>query len=248
MEDTGTIAAEDGTPIAYRRIAGRGPGILFLGGFKSDMTGAKAEALAAWAAATGQAFCRFDYAGHGGSGGAFEEGTIGRWAGDARMVLDHLTSGPQVLVGSSMGGWIAALLARAAPERVHAMLGIAPAPDFTETLMWPQFTPDIRATIARDGVWYRPSDYGEPYAITRALIEDGRRQQVMTTPLPFRFPVRILQGMRDTDVPWRHALRFAEAIEGENVRINLIKDGDHRLSRPQDLALLIAEVSRLIEG
>jgi pimeloyl-ACP methyl ester carboxylesterase len=170
-----------------------------------------------------------------------------RWAADAWMVLDHLTTGPQILVGSSMGGWIAALLARAAPERVHAMLGIAPAPDFTETLMWPQFTPEIRATILRDGVWHRPSDYGEPYAITRALIEDGRQQQVMTEPLPFRFPVRILQGMRDTDVPWRHALRFAEAIAGDDVRVNLVKDGDHRLSRPQDIALLIAEITRLIE-
>ena len=158
MEDIGTIPAEDGTPIAFRRLPGRGPGIVFLGGFKSDMTGSKAEALAAWAAARGQAFCRFDYAGHGQSGGSFEAGTIRRWASDARMVLDQLTTGPQLLVGSSMGGWIAALLARAAPERVHAMLGIAPAPDFTETLMWPQFTPEIRATILRDGVWHRPSE------------------------------------------------------------------------------------------
>ncbi len=247
MEDIGTITAEDGTPIAYRRIAGRGPGILFLGGFKSDMMGSKAEALAAWAGATGRAFCRFDYAGHGASGGAFEAGTIGRWAGDAGLVLERLTEGPQVLVGSSMGGWIAALLARAAQGRVHAMVGIAPAPDFTEALMWPQFSPEIRATIAREGVWYQPSEYGEPYAITRALIEDGRRQQVLNAPLAFRFPVRILQGMRDTAVPWRHALRFAEAIAGDDVHVQLIKDGDHRLSRPQDLALLIAAISRLIE-
>jgi len=247
MEDIGTIPAEDGTPIAFRRLPGRGPGIVFLGGFKSDMTGSKAEALSDWAAAKGQAFCRFDYAGHGQSGGRFEDGTIGRWAADAQMVLDQLTTGPQVLVGSSMGGWIAALLARAAPGRVHAMLGIAPAPDFTETLMWPQFPPEIRATILRDGVWHRPSEYGEPYAITRALIEDGRQQQVMTEKLPFRFPVRILQGMRDADVPWAHALRFAEAIDGDDVRVQLVKDGDHRLSRPQDIALLISELSRLIE-
>ena len=246
MEDTGTIAAADGTPIAYRRIAGNGPGILFLGGFKSDMTGTKAEALSVWCAEQRQAFCRFDYMGHGASGGVFTEGTVGRWAADAATVLGNLTSGPQLLVGSSMGGWIAALLARAHPERVHAMVGIAPAPDFTEELMWPQFSPAVRATIAREGVWTAPSAYGEGYAITRALIEDGRKQSVLGAPLPFRFPVRILQGMRDTEVPWKHALRLVDAIEGDDVRLTLVKDGDHRLSRPQDLALLISTVSRLL--
>lgn len=246
MEETGIIPAPDGTPLAFRRIAGRGPGILFLGGFNSDMTGTKAEALAAWARARGQAFCRFDYAGHGASGGTFQEGTIGRWAADARAVLDGLTEGPQILVGSSMGGWIAALLAREASERVAALVGIAPAPDFTEELMWPQFTPDIRATIAREGVWFRPSEYGAPYPITRALIEDGRRQSVLGGALPFAFPVRIIQGMRDMDVPWKHALRFAEAIAGEDVIVTLVKDGDHRLSRPQDISLLQAEISRLL--
>lgn len=247
MEDTGTIAAADGTPLAYRRQSGNGPGILFLGGFHSDMTGAKAQALSDWCAARRQAFCRFDYAGHGSSGGAFAEGTIGRWAADAATVLERLTSGPQILIGSSMGGWIAALLARAQPARVHAMIGIAPAPDFTEELMWPQFSPAIRATIAREGMWLAPSEYGEGYPITRALIEDGKRQSVLGGPLPFRFPVRILQGMRDTDVPWKHALRFMDAIEGDDVRVTLVKDGDHRLSRPQDLALLTSTLSRLLE-
>jgi len=247
MEETGTIAAADGTPLAYRRLAGRGPGILFLGGFKSDMTGSKAAALSAWCAENRQAFCRFDYAGHGASGGRFTEGTIGRWAADAATVLANLTSGPQLLVGSSMGGWIATLLARDHPERVHAMVGIAPAPDFTEELMWPQFTPAIRATIAREGVWLAPSEYGEGYAITRALIEDGRKQSVLGGKLAFRFPVRLLHGMRDTDVPWKHALRLIDAIEGDDVRLTLVKDGDHRLSRPQDLALLTSTVSRLLE-
>ena len=247
MEDTGTIAAADGTPLAYRRLAGNGPGVLFLGGFHSDMTGTKAQALSDWCAANKRAFCRFDYMGHGASGGAFPDGTIGRWAADAATVLERLTSGPQLLVGSSMGSWIAALLARAHPSRVHAMIGIAPAPDFTEELMWSQFTPAIRATIAREGVWTAPSEYGEGYPITRALIEDGRRQSVLNGPLPFRFPVRILQGMRDTDVPWKHALRFMEAIEGDDVRVTLVKDGDHRLSRPQDVALLTSTVSRLLE-
>lgn len=245
MEETGIIAAADGTPLAYRRQPGNGPGILFLGGFKSDMTGAKAEALSAWAAEEQQAFCRFDYAGHGASGGTFTDGTIGRWAADAATVLANLTSGPQILVGSSMGGWIASLLARDHPERIHAMVGVAPAPDFTEELMWPQFTPAIRGTIAREGVWIAPSQYGEGYPITRALIEDGKRQSVLGAGLPFRFPVRILQGMRDIDVPWKHALRFMEAIEGDDVRLTLVKDGDHRLSRPQDLALLTSTVSRL---
>ena len=246
MEETGTIAAADGTSLAYRRTAGNGPGILFLGGFKSDMAGVKAEALSTWCQENRQAFCRFDYQGHGASGGDFTDGTIGRWAADAATVLDNLTSGPQILVGSSMGGWIAALLARAQPERLHAMVGIAPAPDFTEELMWPQFSPAIRATIAREGVWTAPSQYGEGYPITRARIEDGRRQSVLGGKLPFRFPVRILHGMRDTEVPWKHALRFIEAIEGDDVRITLVKDGDHRLSRPQDLALLTSTLSRLI--
>ena len=246
MEETGTIAAADGTPLAYRRIAGNGPGIMFLGGFNSDMAGVKAEALATWCQENRQAFCRFDYQGHGASGGDFTDGTIGRWAADAATVLDNLTSGPQILVGSSMGGWIAALLARAQPERLHAMIGIAPAPDFTEELMWPQFSPAIRATIAREGVWTAPSQYGEGYPITRALIEDGRRQSVLGGKLPFRVPVRILHGMRDTEVPWKHALRFVDAIEGDDVRITLVKDGDHRLSRPQDLALLTSTLSRLI--
>jgi pimeloyl-ACP methyl ester carboxylesterase len=246
MEETGTIPAADGTPLAYRRIAGRGPGVLFLGGFHSDMQGTKAAALAEWALREGRAYCRFDYAGHGESGGAFEDGTIGRWAADATMVLDALTDGPQLLVGSSMGGWIAALLALARPARVHGMVCVAPAPDFTEELMWAAFPADVRATIARDGVWHRPSEYGDDYPITRALIEDGRKQLVLREKLPFDFPVAILHGMQDLDVPWRHGLRFAEAIAQDDVRITLVKDGDHRLSRPQDIALLQAEVSRLL--
>lgn len=249
QEDTGTIPAPDGTPIAYRRIAasdgGRAPGILFLGGFNSDMTGTKAEALAQFAQRTGRAYCRFDYAGHGSSGGAFEEGCISRWASDAQMVLDALTAGPQILVGSSMGGWIACLLAKARPARVHALVGIAPAPDFTEDLMWAQFPPEIRATIAREGVWYRPSEYGAPYPITRTLIEDGRRNLVLREPLECPFPVRILQGMSDIDVPWPHAVKLAEHITGTDLRLTLIKDGDHRLSRPQDIALLEAEIAAL---
>lgn len=235
-EQTGTLDRGDGTRLAWRRIPGYGTGVVFLGGFNSDMTGSKAEFLAGWCEARGTPFLRFDYSGHGASGGRFVGGTIGRWAEDAACVLDALAPGPQVLVGSSMGGWIALLLARRRPP--CALIGIAPAPDFTEDLMWAEFSPEVRATIERDGVWHRPSEYGAPYPITHALIEDGRTHLLLRAPLAIDVPVRILQGQRDADVPWRHALRIGEALTGEDVRIHLVKDGDHRLSRPQDLALL----------
>ncbi len=235
-ELTGTLDRGDGTRLAWRRLAGRGTGVVFLGGFNSDMTGSKAEFLAGWCEARGTPFLRFDYSGHGASDGRFADGTISRWAEDAACVIEALAPGPQVLVGSSMGGWIALLLARRSP--VRALVGIAPAPDFTEDLMWAEFTPDIRATIERDGLWQRPSDYGAPYPITRALIEDGRRHLLLRAPLAIDAPLRILQGQCDPDVPWRHALRIAEVVTGADVRVHLIKDGDHRLSRPADLALL----------
>ncbi|MBR0659461.1 alpha/beta hydrolase [Neoroseomonas oryzicola] len=235
-EEHGTIDRGDGVPLAWRRLSGRGPGVVFLGGFNSDMTGSKAEFLAGWCEARGTPFLRFDYSGHGASGGRFVDGTIGRWAEDAAHVVTALTEGPQVLVGSSMGGWIALLLARRVA--IRALVGIAPAPDFTEDLMWAEFTPDQRAMIERDGVWHRPSAYGDPYPITRALIEDGRSHLLLRAPIALEAPVRILQGQQDPDVPWRHALRIAEAVTGGEVRVHLIKDGDHRLSRPQDLALL----------
>ncbi len=235
-EESGAINRGDGIRLAWRRIPGRGTGVVFLSGFNSDMTGTKAEFLAGWCEARGTPFLRFDYSGHGASGGRFIDGTIGRWAEDAACVIDALAPGPQVLVGSSMGGWIALLLARRRAPR--ALVGIAPAPDFTEDLMWAEFPPEVREAIERDGVWQRPSDYGAPYPITRALIEDGRRHLLLRGPLPIEVPLRILQGQRDPDVPWQHALRIAEAVTGADVRIHLVKDGDHRLSRPEDLALL----------
>jgi pimeloyl-ACP methyl ester carboxylesterase len=235
-EQTGTLDRGDGIPLAWRRLPGRGPGVVFLGGLNSDMSGTKAEFLAGWCEARGTPFLRFDYSGHGASGGRFEDGTIGRWAEDAATILQALTEGPQVLVGSSMGGWIALLLARR--MAVRALVGIAPAPDFTEDLMWEEFSDDQRAAILHDGVWHRPSEYGAPYPITRALIEDGRRHLVLRGVLDLAAPVRILQGQQDPDVPWDHALRIAKALAGGDVRIHLVKDGDHRLSRPQDLALL----------
>jgi len=232
--------------LAYARLHGAGPGIVFLPGFRSDMQGSKALALRDHCAARGQAFLRFDYSGHGESAGRFEDGTIGAWTADAIAVFDALTEGPQIVVGSSMGGWIATLLALARPARVAALVGIAPAPDFTEALMWPAFSEAQRATILRDGVLHLPSQYGEPTPITRALIEDGKRHCVLGSPIPIRCPVRILQGMRDPDVPWRHALRTVESLESDDVRLHLVKDGDHRLSREGDLRLLTETIEALL--
>jgi pimeloyl-ACP methyl ester carboxylesterase len=237
-EETGTLPAPDGTSLAWRRQAGAGPGVVFLGGFHSDMTGSKAEHLAAWCAARGRSFLRFDYSGHGASGGRFEDGTISRWLEDAEAVLTRLTEGPQVLVGSSMGGWIALLLALRHPERVAALIGIAAAPDFTEELMWREMPAGVRAEIMERGSWLRPSEYGEPYPITRALIEDGRRHLLLGAPIAIRCPVRLLQGQADADVPWQHALRLAERLASPEVEVTLVKDGDHRLSSPAQLALL----------
>jgi pimeloyl-ACP methyl ester carboxylesterase len=234
--------------LAWARLPGAQPGIVFLPGYRSDMQGSKALALRDHCAARGRALLRLDYSGHGESAGRFEDGTIGQWAADAIAVFDALTEGPQILVGSSMGGWIALLLARARPGRVAGFIGIAPAPDFTEKLMWPAFSEAQRAEITARGVLYLPSQYGEPTPVTRALVEDGIRQNVLDAPIPLRCPVRILQGMQDPDVPWRHALRLVDAIEGGDVRLHLIKDGDHRLSRPQDLRLLAETMDELVSA
>jgi pimeloyl-ACP methyl ester carboxylesterase len=242
-EETGRL---DGR-LAYARLHGAQPGVVFLPGFRSDLRGTKAMALREHCAASGRALLRFDYAGHGDSAGRFEDGTIGQWAADATAVFDALTEGPQVLVGSSMGGWIALLLARARPDRVAAIIGIAPAPDFTEKLMWPALTETQRATLMRDGVLHLASPYGEPTPITRALIEDGPRHNLLDAPIPLRCPVRLLHGMRDPDVPWQHALRLADALEGDDVHLHLIKDGDHRLSRPADLRLLTETLASLFQ-
>jgi pimeloyl-ACP methyl ester carboxylesterase len=245
-EETGTIPAPDGTPLAFRRRAGRGPGVVFLGGFHSDMTGTKAQFLDRWCAARGRAFLRFDYSGHGASGGRFAEGTIGRWAADAEAALAALTEGPQVLVGSSMGGWIALLLALRQSARVAALLGIAAAPDFTEDLMWARFPPEVRAAILSDGAWLSPSAYGPPVPITRALIEEGRNHLLLRAPIALDIPVRLLHGQADADVPWQHSLRLAERLAGQDVQVTLVKGGDHRLSTPADLALLGRSLGALL--
>lgn len=244
-ETSGFLERPDGAKLAWRAVAGAGPTVVWLGGFRSDMAGTKAQVLADWAQARGRAYVRFDYFGHGESQGDFAQGTITRWRDDALAVLEALVEGPAVLVGSSMGGWISCLVAGAVPQRVAAMVLIAPAPDFTEKLMAPEMTAADRAQIAATGVWLRPSEYGEPYPITRELLEDGARWSILPGPVNIDAPVRILQGGADPDVPWRHALELAQAIRGENVVFTLIKDGDHRLSRPQDLARLTAALDEL---
>jgi len=245
------LTRPDGATLAYHATAaadpGR-PGVMFCGGFKSDMGGTKATALEAYAQGQGLAFVRFDYLGHGASSGAFTDGTIGRWAEDAIAILDEATEGPQVLVGSSMGGWIMLLAALARPERIAGLVGIAPAPDFTEDLLWGEFDAEVRATLERDGVYRQPSAYDEsPYPITLRLIEEGRRHLLLRGPIPLACPVRVHQGMQDDSVPWRTALRLAERLEATDVEVTLVKDGDHRLSEPHDLARLFDTLGRLID-
>uniref|UniRef100_E6VF16 Palmitoyl-protein thioesterase ABHD10, mitochondrial n=1 Tax=Rhodopseudomonas palustris (strain DX-1) TaxID=652103 RepID=E6VF16_RHOPX len=238
--------------IAVRARPGASPGLFWLGGFNSDMTGTKASALDQWAEARGRACVRFDYSGHGESSGVFAEGTIGRWLEESLAVFDAFCRGPQIVVGSSMGGWMALLLARAlrcrggeAAANLAGLVLIAPAPDFTEALMWKGFSPEIRAEIETRGVWLRPSEYGEPYPITRALIEDGRNHLVLGGMIEVGCPVRILQGKQDEDVPWRHAFELAERLPTDDVVLTMIQDGDHRLSRPQDITRMLAAVEEI---
>ena len=243
------LTRPDGSTIAYHKTDGMSPGVVFLSGFMSDMTGGKALFVEEFCRKRGQAFLRFDYFGHGQSSGAFIDGTIGRWADDTAFALDHLTEGPQVLVGSSMGGWLMLLAALARPERVAGLVGIAPAPDFTEDLLIHQFSAEQLQAIERDGVVYVHSLYGpEPTPFTKKLIEDGKAQLVLRRKMPLTCPLRILQGMRDPDVPWQTALRISEMWAGDDVEIHFIKDGDHRLSRPQDLARLARTLDALLEG
>ncbi|MAN55493.1 MAG: alpha/beta hydrolase [Paracoccus sp.] len=240
------LTTSEGRRIAYRRIAGQGPGVVFLGGFKSDMQGTKALHLAAWARQSRRAFLRFDYSGHGESGGRFEDGCIGDWAEDARAMIEALTDGPQVLVGSSMGGWIALLLARSMPQRVAGLVTIAAAPDFTEQGFWAGLDPAQREILMRDGRIETPSDYSdEPYVITRHLIEDGRKRLVLNQPLPLPFPVRLLQGTADADVPVDWALRLLDHASGPDIRLVLVKDADHRFSTPECLDLVTASIEGL---
>lgn len=239
------LVTAQGRRLAYARVAGRGPGVVFLGGFRSDMQGTKALHLDAWARGRGRAFLRLDYSGHGESEGRFEDGCIGDWLADARALIDAVTEGPQVLVGSSMGGWIALLLARERPERVAGLVGIAAAPDFTKAGFWTEFDAGQREALMRDGVVLRPSDYGEPYPITRRLIEDGRRHLLLDSPLRLSMPVRLLQGTADAEVPVDWALRLLDHAEGPDLRLTLVKGADHRFSTSECLALIEATVAEV---
>jgi pimeloyl-ACP methyl ester carboxylesterase len=243
------LALPDGRRIAHVRTPGRGPGVIFLGGFRSDMTGTKATHLEAWARARGRAFLRFDYTGHGASSGAFEAGSVGDWAADAADALDRLTEGPQILVGSSMGGWIALLLARAWPDRIAGIVGVAAAPDFTEDAMWAGFDAAQRARLEAEGRVALPSEYSDaPYVITRRLIEDGRAQLVLRAPLTLGCPLRLLHGAADADVDPAVALRLLDHADGPDVRLTLVRGADHRFSAPENLALIVATLEELSGG
>jgi pimeloyl-ACP methyl ester carboxylesterase len=237
--------------IAVRARSGASPGLIWLGGFKSDMSGTKALALEAWAAEHGRACVRFDYSGHGESGGDFIDGTIGRWLEESVAVFEQFCRGPQVVIGSSMGGWMALLLARqiarreVTPASLAGLVLIAPAPDFTERLMWNNFPPEVQEEIRTKGVWMRPSQYADPYPITRALIEEGRNHLLLGSAIDVGCPVRILQGAQDPDVPWQHAFALAQRLPREDVVLTMIQDGDHRLSRPQDIVRIIAAVAEI---
>jgi pimeloyl-ACP methyl ester carboxylesterase len=257
------VNAEDGTPLAYVATPARtgvpAPGVVFLGGFMSDMTGQKATVLEAWARDSGRAFLRLDYSGHGASGGAFRDGTIGRWTGDALTVIRHAgetvagLGGPLVLIGSSMGGWVATLAARAlaragGPLEVAGLITIAAAPDFTEDLLPGRLGPEAMACIERQGYFEAPSAYSDdPYVITKALLDDGRNHLVLREPLALDMPVRLLHGTADADVPWTRSQKLMAALTSEDVELILVKNGDHRLSAPRDMARLVDVVERLCD-
>lgn len=235
----------DGARIAYRYIRGRVPCMVFLGGFSSDMTGTKATHLADYCCARGHACLRFDYQGHGASSGRFIDGTIGAWRDDALGVVEHLTEGPLVLVGSSMGAWIMALIAGPLARRLAGLVGIASAPDFTEDLIWQRLSPEFRSALERDGVISLPSEYAQTGTpVTLRLIEDGRRHRVLDRAIALECPVRLLHGLDDRDVPWEQSLRLLRAVDAHDVTLELVKGGDHRLSTPADLA----RISRTLDG
>jgi pimeloyl-ACP methyl ester carboxylesterase len=255
MNDVCLKFLEVGTGKAARQIAvrhetGQSPGLFWLGGYRSDMKGTKAQAIAQWGRAHGRAVTRFDYSGHGESGGDFLDGTVGRWLEEATAVFDAFARGPQVMIGSSMGGWLALLLTREIAARphlaasIHGLVLIAPAVDFTEELMWKRFSPEVRREIEQAGVYPRPSQYSaEPYPITRGLIEEGRKHLLLDNMIETGCPVRILQGVQDPDVPWGHAVDLTTRFARDDVVLTLVKDGDHRLSRPEDIERLLAAIA-----
>jgi pimeloyl-ACP methyl ester carboxylesterase len=247
MSSPENLTRQDGATIAYHRTAGSSPGVVFLGGFRSDMTGTKATYLEEYCRSRGRAYLRFDYFGHGASSGETALGTIGRWAEDAVAVLESLTEGPQVLIGSSMGGWIMLLVALARPSRVHALVGVAAAPDFTEDLLWPRLDPEQRRQLRDTGFVTVRSEY-EPagYTYRQNLFEDAKQHLLMRQAIDLKCPVRLLHGMNDTSVPWQTSLSLAERLASRDIVVTLVKDGDHRLSRPADLQRLGRTLDELL--
>jgi pimeloyl-ACP methyl ester carboxylesterase len=243
------LSRQDGTSIAYSRLKGKSTGVVFLGGFMSDMTGSKAIALETHCKKRGQAFLRFDYSGHGQSSGAFNHGTISKWTDDAIFTIEKLTDGPQVLVGSSMGGWIMLLVALRLQKKIAGLIGIAAAPDFTEDLINDALNDEQRTAMQRDGLVLVPCDYdNEPYTITKSLIEDGRNNLLLNNSISLDQPVRLIQGLKDKDVPWSTALNLQNKLSGDDVEIILVKNGDHRLSEPHDIKRLTRTLDLLLDG
>ncbi|WP_370311083.1 alpha/beta hydrolase [Sagittula sp.] len=244
MAEISHVTGPRGDTLAYAKTEGKGPCIVFLSGYRSDMEGTKAVHLEAWAKAQGRAFLRLDYAGHGASGGVFEDGCIGDWAADAEAVIRHAAPGPVLLVGSSMGGWIGCLLTRSLPE-VTGFVGIAAAPDFTEDGFWAGFSEDERRQVMEEGQLLMPSAYEDPYVVTKKLIEDGRRNLVLSAPLPMPWPVRLLQGTEDEAVSRQTALSLLDHIEAEDLRLTFVKGADHRFSTPECLAMVEAAITEI---
>ena len=246
------LEREDGAKIAYHFTAQtdetKPTGVIFCGGLRSDMEGSKALALEEWCRSQGRAYLRFDYTGHGQSSGTFEETCISDWSQDALYVMDNLTEGPQLIVGSSMGGWVSLIVARERPERIQALVGLAAAPDFTEDLMWQELTDAQRETLMNEGQVAVPNDYdpNEPYVISKLLIEDGKNHLLLREPLNIKVPVRLIQGMKDADVPWETALKIQETLVTDDVEIQFVKNGDHRLSTDVDLTRLTRTVGALL--
>jgi len=243
------LTRDDGATIAYHNTPGKSPGVIFLTGFKSDMTGSKAGVVEKFCRHRGQAILRFDYTGHGQSSGTFDNGTIGQWADDAVYALDTLSEGPQVLVGSSMGGWIMLLVALRRPERIAGLVGLAAAPDFTEELMWEAFTDDQKASLERNGFVNLPNCYEDqdPYRISGDLIKDGREHLLLGSEIAIDAPVRLIHGIKDEDVPWRTSQRLSKQLRSEDVEVTFVKAGDHRLSEPPDLSRLTRTLGALLD-
>ena len=246
VNEPASLACIDGTNLAYHHSAGDEPGVLFCTGFRSNMTGKKATSIENWCQSQGQQFTRFDYRGHGKSGGNFRDLTIGDWLEDTISILDSVTDGPQLLVGSSMGGWISFLTANARPEKVAGIIGIAPAVDMTKRAL-SNLSAEAKRELSETGAWMRPSKYdSQGYPITKKLLDEGELHLLLPGPINFQGPVRILHGMRDDAVPWELSLEIAAALTSDDVQIKLIKDGDHRLSRPKDTKLLLSLVSAFL--